>query len=147
MQGALASPVEGWGDGADDGSIRRRLTDQLQGLQKAVLEQALEEHPDQGARPVLHCRQLDKVSSAWVSALPGPGTYISSPAFSEAMCSYLCTPSPACRELVGQRIGRETVDVWGDRVQAQTRLTGDAHRQKHDTVCLLYTSDACRRAI
>ena len=52
------------------------------------------------------------------------------------MCSYLCVPSPACRELVGQKIGRETVDVWGDRVQAQTGLTGDTYRQKHDTVKL-----------
>ena len=66
--------------------------------------------------------------------------------FSEVMCSYLCVPSPACRELVGQRIGRETVDIWGDRVQAQTGLTGDAHRQKHDTVKLrLYNlANECR---
>ncbi len=99
----------------------------------AVLEKAMEEYPDQTARSVIHMKQLDKVSSAWVFALPGPDTYIPSPAFSETMCSYLCVPSPACQEFVGQKIGRETVDIWGDKVQSAT-LTGDLFRVKHDTV-------------
>ena len=33
MQGALAAPVEEMGDGAEYGSIRRMVTEQLQGLQ------------------------------------------------------------------------------------------------------------------
>ena len=91
----LASPASGLGDGGDDGSVRK------QGLKKAVLHKFLEEYPVPTARPVLQCRQLDKVSSAFVSALPGPSSYIPSPAFSETICSYLCVPSPACRDLVG----------------------------------------------
>lgn len=133
LQGALASPVEGMGDGAMDGSVRRAVVQQLHGLRKAVLEKALNEYSDQSARPVLHNPQLDKISSAWVTALPSPESYIPSPAFAEGMCGYLCVPSPACRDLIGQKIGKETVDIWGDRVQSQT-LVGDIYRHKHDSV-------------
>ena len=133
LQGALAAPVEGMGDGAEDGSVRRLVTEQLQGLQKAVLVKSLEDHPNQAARPVIHVKQLDKISSGWVNALPGPDSYIPTPAFSEAMCGYLCVPSPACRDYVGLRLGKETVDIWGDKVQSAT-LPGDLYRYKHDQV-------------
>ena len=106
---------------------------QLQNLKKAVLEKFLKEYPIPTARPVLHCPQLDKVSSAWVAALPGPSTYIPSPAFAETLCSYICVPSPACRELVGQQIGGQVVDIWGDKVQS-INLPGDHFRTKHDSL-------------
>ena len=133
LQGALAALVEGMGDGAEDGSVRRLVMEQLQGLQKAVLEKSLEDRPDQAARPVIHVKQLDKISSGWVNALPGPDSYIPTPAFSEAMCGYLCVPSPACKEYVGLKVGKETVDIWGDKVQSAT-LPGDLYRYKHDQV-------------
>ena len=41
LQGALSFSVEGMGDGGLDGSVRKCVTDQLQGLQKAVLEKFL----------------------------------------------------------------------------------------------------------
>ena len=134
LQGVLESPLVAAGNGAVDGSSRRKAVQQLESLQLEVLEKALEDYPDRSARPVIQFRQLDKVSSAWVSALPGPETYIPSPAFSEAVCSYLCVPSPACRDLVGQRIGRESVDIWGDKVMKETHLSGDSFRHKHDKV-------------
>jgi hypothetical protein len=145
LQGALAAPVEGMGDGAEDGSIRRLVTEQLQGLQKAVLEKSLEDYPDQAVRPVIHIKQLDKISSGWVNALPGPDSYIPTPAFSEAMCGYLCVPSPACKEYVGLKVGKETVDIWGDKVQSAT-LPGDLYRYKHDQVKMkLYSlANECR---
>ena len=133
LQGVLSNPARGLGDGGDDGSVRRAVVGQLQGLRKAVLDKFLGEYPVPTARPVLHCPQLDKVSSAWVSALPGPSSYIPSPAFSETVCSYLCVPSPACRELVGQQIGGAVVDIWGDKVQSIV-LPGDHFRSKHDSV-------------
>ena len=91
------------------------------------------QHPNPSARPVLHFPQLDKVSSAWVAALPGPSSYIPSPAFAETMCSYMCVPSPACRELLGQQIGGQVVDLWGDKVQS-INLPGDHFRTKHDSI-------------
>ena len=133
LQGALSVPAQGAGEGGDDGSIRRRVVDQTQNLQKAVVEKFLKEYPNPSARPVLHFPQLDKVSSAWVAALPGPSSHIPSPAFAETMCSYLCVPSPACRELLGQQIGGQVVDLWGDKVQS-INLPGDHFRTKHDSI-------------
>ena len=49
------------------------------------------------------------------------------------MCSYICVPSPACRELIGQQIGGQVVDIWGDRVQS-INLPGDHFRTKHDSL-------------
>ena len=133
LQGALSATAQGAGEGGDDGSIRRRVVDQTQNLQKAVMEKFLKEYPNPSARPVLHFPQLDKVSSAWVAALPGPSSHIPSPAFAETMCSYLCVPSPACRELLGQQIGGQVVDLWGDKVQS-INLPGDHFRTKHDSI-------------
>ena len=132
LEGPLKYPVGGMGNGGEDGSVRRQVVEQLQGLLKAVLQKFLKNYPEQSARPVLHFPQLDKVSSAWLSALPGPSTHIPSPAFSEAFCAYICVPSPACRDLIGQPIGRGFVDIWGDKVQSAT-LPGDHFRLKHDT--------------
>ena len=136
LEFALSKSVESMGEGKVDGSARRQVVAQLQGLQKCVLKKALKDYPDQTARPVLHNPQLDKVSSSFTQALPGPETYIPFPAFSEAICSYICVPSPACRDLVGQSIGNSTVDIWGDRVQSVKGLKGDTHRHKHDTLKL-----------
>ena len=55
LMGTLATPVEALGSGAMDGSVCKLVVGQLQGLMKAVLERALEQHPDQTARTVLHC--------------------------------------------------------------------------------------------
>ena len=49
------------------------------------------------------------------------------------MCSYMCVPSPACRELLGQQIGGQVVDLWGDKVQS-INLPGDHFRTKHDSI-------------
>ena len=72
--------MEGLGDGAANGSIRHQAVVQLQGLMKSVIDKALEDHSNQKARPVIH-KQLDKISSAWVIALPGPDSYIPSRVF------------------------------------------------------------------
>ena len=62
LQGALYSaPTQGAGEGKDDGSIRRRVVEQTQSLQKAVMEKFLKEYPNPSPRPVLHFPQLDKV--------------------------------------------------------------------------------------
>ena len=58
---------------------------------------------------------------------------LSSNVFSEAVCSNLCLPSPACRDRVGERVGKVNVDLFGDSVMA-AQLPGDTWRIRHDTV-------------
>ena len=64
LEGPLAVAVEGAGEGSSDGSIRRRITTYLEDTRAAVLNQGLESHPDQTARPVWVHPQLDKMSQA-----------------------------------------------------------------------------------
>ena len=85
-----------------------------------MLTLALERHPDRVARPVTAYQNIDKLSGAWLLALPGPETGISSKVFSEAMAAHLCLPSPAV--VAGGWVGKNTVrggaviDQFGDAV-------------------------------
>ena len=133
LETPLSVSVEGGGEGSMNGSTRKRIVEQRETLRGSVLTSALEHYSDQTARPVLVWPQKDKLSSAWLLALPGPVTGLTSPIFSEAVCSSLCLPSPSCRERVGEKIGKTTVDLYGDRVMA-TPLSGDSWRIRHDTV-------------
>ena len=103
--------MEGVGEGSTDGSAKRRVVGQRKKLRGSVIGKALELHPDQLARPVLAWPQLDKLSSAWLLAYPGPHSGLPTTVFSEAVCSHLCLPSPACRDRIGQRVGK-AVDGW-----------------------------------
>ena len=133
LEGPLAMTVEGAGDGSVNGSTRKKVTEQREKLRGSVIGEALKKHPDQNARPVLVWPQLDKLSSAWLLSLPGPHTGLPTSVFSEAVCSHLCLPSPACRDRVGERVGRSVVDRFGDAVMA-AMLPGDTWRIRHDTV-------------
>ena len=76
--------------------------------------------------------QRDKFSNAWLQALPGSGSCLSSAEFSEAGAAALQLPSPACLEKLGQTVrGRRVVDLNGEVVQA-TALPGDHWRKCHD---------------
>ena len=77
-------------------------------------------------------RQRDKVSSAWILAIPAPDTMLSNAEFSEAAASHLCLPSPACRGMVGEPIKNGVVvDQYGDSIQA-TSVPGDHWRTRHN---------------
>ena len=123
LEAPFATNVQAIGEGSTDGSTRKKL----------VLSKALEAYPDQAARPVWVWPQMDKLSSAWLLALPGPQNGLTSAVFSEAMCMNLCLPSPACRDQVGEIIGRTKVDQFGDKVMS-AHLPGDSWRIRHDTV-------------
>ena len=97
LETPLSVSVEGGGEGSMNGSTRKRIVEQRETLRGSVLTSALEHYSDQTARPVLVWPQKDKLSSAWLLALPGPVTGLTSPIFSEAVCSSLCLPSPSCR--------------------------------------------------
>ena len=124
LEGPLAMTVEGAGDGSVNGSTRKKVTEQREKLRGSVIGEALKRYPDQKARPVLVWPQLDKLSSAWLLSLPGPHTGLPTSVFSEAVCSHLCLPSPACAQLLGVRVGRASVDKFGDVVMAAA-LAGD----------------------
>ena len=131
LEGTLG--VTGVGEGSVTGSTRKKVVEQREKLRGAVLSKALENHPDRHARPVMVWPQMDKLSSAWLLSYPGPHTGLSAMIFSEAVCSHLCLPSPACRDRMGEKVGKAVVDLYGDKVMA-TPLHGDTWRIKHDTV-------------
>merc|ERR1712082_341330 len=102
------------------------------------MSKALMEHPDREARPVTAFPNFDKMSGAWMLALPGPITGLSSPVFAEAMAAHLCVGSPAvvASGMVGSVIGRRgaAIDLHGDAVMNCNELPGDSWRHRHDTV-------------
>ena len=130
LDGHLAVPVEGVGEGSVDGSTRRKVVQQREELRGAVLEHALSRLGDSTLRPVCAWLNRDKLSSAWLLCLPGPDS-MSSVAFTEAMALLLCMPSPACQERVGAAVGRKTVDLFGDNIMSEI-LPGDHWRVRHD---------------
>ena len=133
LEGTLGVEVTGVGEGSVTGSTRKKVVEQREKLRGAVLSKALENHPDRQARPVMVWPQMDKLSSAWLLSYPGPHTGLSSLIFSEAVCSHLCLPSPACEDWIGDKVGKTVMDMFGDKVMA-TPLHGDTWRIKHDTV-------------
>ena len=134
----LSKEVEKAGEYSVDGSTRRKVVQQREGLRQEVLTKALREHPDRLARPVTVFPNFDKLSGAWLLSLPGPSTGLSTPVFSEAMAAHLCLESPAMRSSgwVGKTVGRKavTIDKFGDAVMNCDDLPGDSWRHRHDTV-------------
>ena len=55
------------------------------------------------------------------------------PVFREGLAMVLCIPSPACRDMVGERVGNGKVDLFGDSVLCQN-LPGDGWRIRHDRI-------------
>ena len=133
LEAPLSISAEGIGEGSSDGSTRKKTVDQRESLRGTALTKALERHENRAARPVWVWPQRDKLSSAWLLSLPGPQNGLSADIFSEAVCSNLCLPSPVCRERVGERLGRSSIDPFGDKVMA-AQLPGDTWRIRHDTV-------------
>ena len=134
----LSQGVEHAGDGSVDGSTRRKVVQQREGLRNEVLTKALREHHDRLARPVTVYQNFDKLSGAWLLALPGSTTGLSSPVFSEAMAAHLCLGSPSLISSgwVGRTVGRKglTIDSYGDAVMNCDDLPGDTWRHRHDTI-------------
>ena len=135
LEGPLAVPLIAFGEGCSTGHTRKLIVQQREKLRGAVLSQALQQYPDQTARPVWVFPQFDKLSAAWILATPSAHTFLSSPVFREAMAAHLCLPSPCCQSKVGQPVGIEgaTVDVFGDKVMS-AKLPFDSWRHRHDDI-------------
>ena len=139
LEGALSWCVEGVGDGSVNGGTRKKVVEQREKLKGLVLKKALELHPNQSARPVIVWPEMDKLASAWLLSYPGPHTGLPASIFSEAVCSHLCLPSPACRDRVGEKVGKSVVDVFGDNIMSAA-LPGDHWRTRHDTIKMALNS-------
>ena len=145
LGGELAAVCEAAGGDRTDGSTRRAIVQQREGLRHDVLTLALQRHGDREARPVTVFQNFDKISGAWLLALPGPDNGLSSPVFSEAMAAHLCLPSPAVT--AGQWVGRTTVrggamiDKFGDAIMCCKHLPGDTWRARHNTGKLAIVSE------
>ena len=138
-RGPLTQPVEQAGDGCRTGATRGLLVSAREEVRAAVMKEAIPRiKAPQARRLVMAYKNRDKLTSAWVTCLPGPEG-LSGPAFTEAICSLLCLPSPACRSRVGAKVGKKTVDIYGDNIQAAT-LPGDDWRTRHDTVKMCINS-------
>ena len=87
------------GEESVDGSTRRKAVQQRESLRHA--------------RPVTAYQNLDKLSVAWLLALPGSMNRLSSAVFAESLCAHMCLPSPAVMGSgwVGKSIGRRGAEV------------------------------------
>ena len=122
--------------GCTTGATRKLVVEQLEKMWGKVLKSSLDQHADRRVRPVMSWTQRDKLSSAWLLALPAGDTCLSSPVFAEAAAALLCLPSPACADRIGCEVGKRRVDKFGDQVQA-ARVEGDNWRKRHDSIKMM----------
>ena len=109
------------------------MVTQLENLRHRVLSKHLKEWKSRTDRPVWSWPNRDKLTTAWLLSFPGPHTGLSMPVFREGLAMVLCIPSPACRDMVGERVGNGKVDLFGDSVLCQN-LPGDGWRIRHDRI-------------
>ena len=133
VQGPLSSPVENAGDGSVSGATRGLLVSTREMLMGRVLERALSQHQEQTHRAVWSWPERDKLSAQFLLHLPGHNSTLTPEEFSECTAALLCLPSPACWQKLGERVGRSTVDLYGDNVVSQ-KIAGDGWRRRHDDV-------------
>ena len=91
VQSSFQQEAEGVGGTSCDGSTRGRLVEERDSTRAKMVTKGLEVHPIQARtnRPVWAWMQRDKCSSAWLQALPGPDSSLSSSEFSEACAAAL----------------------------------------------------------
>ena len=134
VEEVFVAGVEGVGGGSVTGETRGKIVEAREKTRALLLSKALGLHRPKKARHVWSWRQRDKLSTAWLLALPGPDSALSNAEFTEAAAASLCLPSPACQDMLGETIparGSRQVDTFGDNVQAAA-LKGDHWRQRHD---------------
>ena len=77
LEGELHASTESAGLDRTDGSTRSLIVQQRESLRHEVMTLALQRHPEREARPVTVFQNFDKLSGAWLLALPGPDTGLS----------------------------------------------------------------------
>ena len=124
------------------GETRTLVVKALETLRTNVLEKVLKGVRPRSTREAWAWRQRDKVSSAWVLALPGYQTKLTCAEFSLTAVTNLCLPPSICLEREVEVIkGQTKVDIHGNNSQA-THLQGDHWRKRHDSLVIL-TGQMC----
>ena len=102
----LLQDVAGVGRNSTDGSTRGKITEKRDTTRANCINKGLACHTsqDRANRPVRSWLQREKLSSAWLQALPGPDSNLTSAEFSEAAAAALCLASPASMERLGQKV-------------------------------------------
>lgn len=77
----LSADAASAGVGYDDQTSRTSIVKQLERLQYQCVRQSHQNHPNKDAHPVKSFDQRDKVSQAWLSAIPTPTSFIPSPEY------------------------------------------------------------------
>ena len=95
MQVTLGQDVEGVGGKSVNGSTRGKVVEERDKTRGLLISKALKVHPrqDRNNRPVWSWLQRDKLSTAWLQAIPGPDSSLSNAEFSEGAAVMLCLPS------------------------------------------------------
>ena len=146
--GALSLGVESVGGEGVDGSVRKLVTSQLEGLRYEFLRKSLEEYQDREARPVTAFPNLadDKVAGRWLLAVPGSDMSLSDSVFKEALSAHLCLPSPSIVDggWLGKPVGRRgaVIDKFGDSLMNCHDIFGDTWRRRHDSIKQHLVSEA-----
>ena len=122
LSGPLSVEAQGAGLGSDDGSTRHEVIVQLEELRGAVMLEGIKAN-GMGKRQVQSMINRDKLTTAWLQALPGPEG-LSNDAFSKALSLVLCLHSPISRSRVDDNDDKKTVDIYGDSIQS-VHLPGD----------------------
>ena len=138
IRGPLIENVQNAGGGSRNGSTRRLVVAAREEVRAAVMKEAVPRLQQSNQRIAKAWLNRDKLSTAWLTTLPGPEG-LRGMAFSEAMASTLCLPSPACRSRLGAKVGKKRVDLYGDNIQAAA-LPGDHWRTRHDSVKMTLNS-------
>ena len=133
IEGPLINSVDSAGGDSTSGLTRHLLTEKREIMLGHLLDKVLDDHDDQSLRPVWSWPERDKLSSHWVLALPRDDSRLTNGEFAECMAKMLCLPSPACLSKLGEKIGRRTVDLFGDTVMAE-KVVGDGWRRRHDSM-------------
>ena len=138
--GPLQQPLEDAGYGM--AKLQKALTEQRERTRVLQLDATIRGLPAEDVGR-LTWLSLDKFSTVWVTAWPARDAYLSNPEFGEVGAAYFALPSPACRSLVGQVIGRsrQTLDPHGLRLTTAT-LPGDGWRTQHDVLKWRLSEDA-----
>jgi hypothetical protein len=119
-----------------EGILRQAIMEQQEKTRGRLLEKALEQFPNKGARPVWRWPERDKHSAQWLLCLPALGSSFTGAELSEAFAAMLCLPSPACVPRVGATVGRAVkVCRFGDTMVNQV-MVGDSWRTRHTAMLM-----------
>ena len=137
MEQVFTTEIQGIGGDSVNGETRGSLVEARDRVRACLLTRSLEQHRPRKDRQAWAWKQRDKLSSAWLLALPGGSDSLSNEEFTTAAATNLCLPQPVCVERLGELIkGRVTIDQHGDNIQSSA-LPGDHWRKRHDDMKIM----------